>query len=675
MDNNKEFKRYTVTSALPYANGPLHIGHLTGAYLPADIYVRYLRLKGKDVVYIGGSDEHGVPITLRAKKEGITPQQVVDKYHEMNKKTFENFGISFDQYHRTSAELHHETASEFFTTMYDKGEFVEKESDQYYDESQQQFLADRYITGTCPNCDYDSAYGDQCENCGISLSPKELINPRSAISGDAPILKKTTHWYLPLDKYQDQWLEEWLKGHKKDWKPNVIGQCSSWLDTGLKPRAVTRDLSWGVEVPLKQAAGKVLYVWFDAPIGYISSTKQWAKDNGKDWELYWKDEDTKLVHFIGKDNIVFHCIIFPAMLKAEGSYILPDNVPANEFLNLEGDKLSTSRDHAVWVDDYMNDFPDSQDVLRYVLCATMPETKDNDFKWKDFQAKNNNELVAILGNFVNRTMVLIDKYYEGKVPDPIEMDSSLKEQLDKASKSLEENMENFNFRQALSAMMEPARIGNKFLTENEPWKLIKTDPEGTKRILRISLDIICRLSAYMIPFLPKTSEKLKVMLNVDDTITFENIPDLKAGHQLGKAELLFAKIDDETIDKQIQKLTMTNQVNQTTEATPSISFDDFSKMEIKVGTIEEAEKVKGADKLLKLNVNLGFEVRTVVSGIAEYYSPEEVIGKQVSLIVNLAPRTIRGVESQGMVLMAENEEGKLTFVSPQDPMPNGAVIR
>ncbi len=682
---NKKPARYTVTSALPYANGPIHIGHLAGVYVPADIYARYLRLKGEDVVFIGGSDEHGVPITIKARQLGVTPQDIVDKYHNIIKKSFEEFGISFDIYSRTSAPIHHETASAFFRKLYDDGKFIEKTTEQYYDEEAKQFLADRYITGTCPHCGYEKAYGDQCEACGTSLSPLDLINPKSTLSGKEPVLKETKHWYLPLNEYED-WLREWiLEGHKHDWKPNVYGQVKSWIDQGLQPRAVTRDLDWGVKVPVEGAEGKVLYVWFDAPIGYISATREWSNKTGKDWEPYWKSDDTKLVHFIGKDNIVFHCIIFPVMLKAEGSYILPDNVPANEFMNLENDKISTSRNWAVWLHEYLEDFPGKQDVLRYVLTANAPETKDNDFTWKDFQARNNNELLAIFGNFVNRTLVLTNKYFGGKVPARNELTShdkeileSLKEFPEKISKSIEL----YRFREALGELMNLARTGNKYLTDNEPWKIFKTDPERVKTILNVSLQIVANLAVLSEPFLPFTSEKLYKMINLGKKMWNDAGSDdmLKEDHVLNKPEFLFEKIEDSQVEAQVNKLLETKKQNELAEktATPQkdeIEFDDFMKMDIRAGTILEAEKVSKTKKLLKLKIDTGIDTRTVVSGIAEYYSPEEVIGKQVSILVNLKPRKLRGIESQGMILMAEDKDGKLVFVSPEKTVSNGSEIK
>ncbi|MDY6801657.1 MAG: methionine--tRNA ligase [Bacteroidota bacterium] len=681
----KNPNRYLITSALPYANGPLHLGHIAGAYLPADIYVRYLKLKGKDVAFICGSDEHGVPITLRARKEGVSPQDIVDKYHEMIKTAFAEFGIDFDIYHRTSSKLHHETASDFFKTMYEKGEFLEKEEKQYYDEKEQQFLADRYIIGTCPKCGYEEAYGDQCEKCGSSLSPKELKNPKSRLSGNSPILKKTKHWYLPLDKYQKEWLEDWIDSHKSDWKSNVYGQCKSWLNGGLQPRAVTRDLDWGVPVPVEGSEGKVLYVWFDAPIGYISATKEWAQKNNKNWKDYWQSEDSKLIHFIGKDNIVFHCLIFPAMLKAHGDYILPDNVPANEFLNLEGEKLSTSRNWAVWIHEYLQDFPGKQDVLRYTICANSPEQKDNDFTWKDFQNKNNNELVAILGNFVNRTLVLTHKYYDGKVPEKGNLTDFDKETLAEMAvikNNLEKSIESFRFREAVKIAMDLARLGNKYLADTEPWKVIKTDEERVKTIMNISIQISAALSIIIEPFLPFTAEKLRKFLNIDklnwDLASNDNI--IEAGHSINKAKLLFDKIEDEAIEKQIQKLMDSKKTNEAEQqqaepAKENITFDDFVKMDIRVGTILEAERVPKTDKLIKLKIDTGIDQRTVVSGIAVDHKPKDIIGKQVSILVNLQPRKIRGIESQGMILMAEDASGKLVFAIPEEKTSNGASIK
>ena len=674
-----EPKRYLITSALPYANGPLHIGHIAGAYLPADIYVRYLRLKGKDVKFICGSDEHGVPITLRARNEKTTPQEVVDKYHAIIKKSFEEFGISFDIYHRTSDKLHHKTASAFFEKLYNDGVFTEQESKQFYDESAKMFLADRYIVGTCPNCGNDDAYGDQCEKCGTSLSPRELINPRSQLSGNKPVLKPTKHWYLPLDKMQDEWLQEWVFSHKVDWKNNVFGQCKSWLENGLKPRAVTRDLEWGVPVPIKNVKGKVLYVWFDAPIGYISATRALTDD----WKKYWQDKETKLVHFIGKDNIVFHCLIFPAMLKAHGDYILPDNVPANEFLNLEGDKISTSRNWAVWLHEYLEDFKDKQDVLRYVLCSTAPETKDNDFTWKDFQARNNNELVAIFGNFVNRTLVLTEKYFNNQVPKQnalLDEDKALVELLKTVPSKVEERLNKYQFRDALSEAMTLARIGNKYLADNEPWHLIKTDEERVKTILNLCLQLTANLSIIMDPFLPNTSKKVKSLLNISEInwADLGSIDILKEGHKLNKAELLFAKIEDGEIQHQVDKLNKTKEamnIASATEQRKEATFDDFNKLEIKIGTILEAEPVEKTDKLLKLIVDTGDMKRSIVSGIAKDYKAEEIIGKQVSVLTNLQPKKIRGILSEGMILMAENADGKLAFISPDKEMDKGSTIR
>jgi methionyl-tRNA synthetase len=680
----RNYKRYTVTSALPYANGPIHIGHLAGVYVPADIYVRYLRLKGTDVLFIGGSDEHGVPITIKAQQQGISPQEIVDKYHGMIKKSFEDFGISFDVYSRTSAPVHHETASDFFTSLYNKGEFTEKTSMQYYDEDNRQFLADRYITGTCPRCGYEKAYGDQCENCGTSLSPAELINPRSSLTGNVPVQKETKHWYLPLDKYQD-WLYEWIvEGHREDWKPNVYGQCKSWLDHGLQPRAVTRDLNWGVKVPLEDAEGKVLYVWFDAPIGYISATREWAEAHGKDWEPYWKDKETRLIHFIGKDNIVFHCIIFPSMLKHEGSYILPDNVPAFEFLNLENEKISTSRNWAVWLHEYLEEFPGRQDVLRYTLTANAPETKDNDFTWKDFQARNNNELLAIFGNFVNRTLVLTHKYFEGKVPELnglTDEDKKVMEEMGAFPDRIGNSLDAFRFREAQSGMMNLARLGNKYLTDSEPWKLFKQDPERVKTILNISLQICANLAVLCEPFLPFTAKKLTSMLKLG-SLSWKDAGNpelLDPGHRLDQPEYLFERIDDKVIEAQVQKLLDTKKANEMNAANidpakEMIDYDTFSKNDIRIGKILEAEKVPKTQKLLKLKVDTGVDVRTVVSGIAEYYKPEDIIGKRACFLVNLAPRKIRGIESNGMILMAENPEGKLTFISPDDEFEPGSKV-
>jgi len=712
MDQNPN--RYTITAALPYTNGPVHIGHLAGVYVPADIYARYQRLQNKDVAFICGSDEHGVAITLKAKKEGITPQEVVDKYHTIIKKSFEDFGISFDNYSRTSAEIHHKTASEFFKKMYDAGQFIEEITEQLFDEEANQFLADRFVIGTCPKCGHEEAYGDQCENCGTSLNATDLINPRSVISGNKPVLKKTKHWFLPLDRYED-FLREWiLVDHKKDWKTNVLGQCKSWIDDGLRPRAVTRDLDWGIPVPVEGADGKVLYVWFDAPIGYISSTKEWAAREDKNWEDYWKDKNTKLLHFIGKDNIVFHCIIFPAMLKAEGSYILPENVPANEFLNLEGNKISTSKNWAVWLHEYLEDFPNQQDVLRYTLTANAPETKDNDFTWADFQARNNNELVAIFGNFINRVMVLTDKYYEEIIPEPAtlsEIDEQTLNELKAYPTVIASSIERYRFREAQAELMNVARLGNKYLADEEPWKTIKTDEERTKTVMYIALQIASALAILSEPFLPFTSEKLKNMLNVrsspstalrtgsvETSLGWNDVSSkselLKPGHKINKAELLFSKIEDEQVEKQLDKLKQTKMDNSTnnneiasaknSQVTPqkeTIQYDDFAKLDMRVGTIIEAEKMPKADKLLVLKVDTGLDVRTIVSGIAESFKPEEIIGKKVTVLANLAPRKLRGVESQGMILMTENTEGKLVFVNPDTSAPlsangveNGATI-
>ena len=679
-------QRYTITAALPYTNGPVHIGHLAGVYIPADIFTRYQKAKGNDAVYICGSDEHGVPITIRAKKEGVTPQQVVDKYHAVIKKSFADFGIAFDNYSRTSLPLHHETAAGFFKKLYDEGKFVEQTSKQLYDEQEKQFLADRFVTGTCPKCGYEHAYGDQCEKCGTSLSPMELINPVSTISGNKPVVKETKHWYLPLDQYQD-WLKDWiLEGHKHDWKPNVLGQVKSWLDDGLRPRAVTRDLDWGVPVPVEGAEGKVLYVWFDAPIGYISSTKEWAEKNGKDWQAYWQNKDTKLIHFIGKDNIVFHTIIFPAMLKAHGDYILPENVPANEFLNLEGDKISTSRNWAVWLHEYLEEFPGKQDVLRYVLTANAPETKDNDFTWKDFQTRNNSELVGNLGNFINRVLVLTHKYYDGVVPHPGELtavDKDVLSQLKTYPDKIGKLIERYRFREALAEYMNLARLGNKYLADEEPWKLIKTNPERVKTIMYVALQIATALAVLGEVFLPFSAQKLKEMLQLTQKYNWDEVAQkdtlLPAGHQIGKAQLLFEKIDDETVEKQVQKLLATKKQNEADNRPvepqkDEIEFDDFMKMDIRTATILEAEKMPKAKKLLVLKVDTGLDQRTIVSGIAEHFKPEDIVGKKVLVLVNLKPRKLRGVESQGMILMTENAEGKLVFVNPDEATPNGMPI-
>jgi len=681
-----QFKRTTVTAALPYANGPVHIGHLAGCYLPADIYARYLRSKGKDVKFICGSDEHGAAISIRAKKEGISSQQVIDKYHKMMGDAFKDFGISFDIYARTSSPTHHKTASEFFTNLYEKNIFSEEITEQYYDEQAKQFLADRYIVGTCPNCNNENAYGDQCENCGSTLNATDLINPKSTITGETPILKATKHWFLPLNRYES-FLREWiLEGHKNDWKPNVYGQVKSWIDAGLEPRAVTRDLDWGIDVPVAGAEGKKLYVWFDAPIGYISSTKEWAAREGKDWEPYWKAADTKLVHFIGKDNIVFHCIIFPAMLKAEGSYILPDNVPANEFLNLEGNKLSTSKNWAVWLHEYLLDFPEKQDALRYALTANAPETKDNDFTWKDFQARNNNELAAIFGNFINRVVVLTHKYYDGIVPTPnefSEVDEQTLAELKSYPAVISSSIERYRFREALGELMNVARLGNKYLADEEPWKMIKENPARVQTQMYIALQIASALAILSEPFLPFTSSKLCNILDIkinNWNLEFENWNLTKPGHQIGPAEILFAQIEDAEIQKQIDKLEATKTANQVENAKAEpqkeiITFEDFAKVDLRIGTIIEAEKMPKANKLLVLKVDTGMDIRTIVSGIAEHFSPEEIIGKRVTVLVNLAPRSLRGVESEGMLLLTNTAEGKLVFVNPDaDGVINGAMI-
>ena len=672
-------ERHTITAALPYANGPVHIGHLAGVYVPADIYVRFLRSQEKEVLFICGSDELGVPITLRAKKEGVSPQDIVDKYHGIINKSFQEFGISFDHYSRTSSKVHWETSAEFFKLLYDKGVFSEKTNQQYYDEENQLFLADRYIQGTCPNCQFENAYGDQCENCGTSLSPKDLIKPRSMLSGNAPVLKETKHWYLPMDEYED-WLKKWiLEGHK-EWKSNVYGQCKAWIDQGLKPRAMTRDLDWGVPVPLKGAEGKVLYVWFDAPIGYISATKEWAQKTGKNWEPYWRDSE--LIHFIGKDNIVFHCIIFPVILKAHGDYVLPENVPANEFLNLEGQKISTSRNWAVWLHEYLEELPGKEDVLRYVLCANAPETKDNDFTWKDFQARNNNELVAIFGNFVNRALVLTHKYFEGAVPKRdtlFDLDKQVVADLSAYPQKISDSLEKFKFREALSSVMEIARIGNKFLADTEPWKVIKTDPQRVGTILNLSLQIAANLAILAEPFLPNSCVKLRNMLNLPDPKWGDagSADLLLSDHQLNPAQLLFEKIEDAVIENQVRKLEDTKQANAPMEIEvpkETISFDDFIKMDIRIGTVLEAEKLPKSKKLLKLKVDTGIDQRTVVSGIAQHYQPEEVIGQQVTVLVNLAPRKIMGIESQGMILMAEDGEGVLSFLQPDKQTDAGSQV-
>lgn len=686
----KEFKRYTVTSALPYANGPLHIGHIAGAYLPADTYVRYLRAKGKEVAYVCGSDEHGAAITLRAKKENTTPQAIIDKYHQINKETFERFGISFDMYHRTSEQIHHKTSQDFFLNLYKKGEFTEKESEQFYDEEFKQFLADRYVTGTCPKCSHPAAYGDQCEKCGTSLNATDLINPISTLSGKTPVLKTTKHWYLPLDKYQP-WLEQWLiEGKKGQWKSNVYGQCSSWLKEGLQPRAMTRDLDWGVDVPLPNAEGKKLYVWLDAPIGYISATKDWAKENNKNWEDYWKkqdkdEDDACLIHFIGKDNIVFHCIIFPAILHAHGGYVLPENVPANEFLNLEGEKISTSRNWAVWLHEYLDEFPGKEDELRYVLTSIAPETKDSEFTWKDYQARVNNELVAIFGNFVNRAVVLTHKYFNGQLPaaDLQGEDEAVIKELASFPAKIAESIEKYRFREALAHLMDLARLGNKYLADTEPWKLIKTDEKRTATILNVALQIAANLSILSEPFLPRTSEKIATMLNMDDEQWNEagsaNI--LLAGQNIEKPALLFEKIEDKLVEEQVEKLKATEANKPTVvedlEVAPQkeeVTFDDFMKMDIRTGTILEAEAVPKSNKLLKFKVDTGVDTRTILSGIAKHYAPEEMIGKQVTVLLNLAPRAIMGVESQGMILMAEDHDGKLRLIQPNEVTQNGMGI-
>lgn len=681
--------RYTITAALPYTNGPIHIGHLAGVYVPADIYVRYLRAKGRDVAFIGGSDEHGVAISMKAKKEGVTPKEIIDKYHGIIKESFAEFGISFDNYSRTSAPVHHRTASDFFRKLYDQGDFIEEETLQLFDAEAGQFLADRFVVGTCPKCGHPEAFGDQCEQCGSSLNATDLIEPRSTITGTVPSLKRTKHWFLPLERYED-FLRHWiLEGHKSDWKPNVYGQCKSWLDDGLKPRAVTRDLDWGIPVPVEGAEGKVLYVWFDAPIGYISSTVEWAEREGKDWQPYWKDPGTKLVHFIGKDNIVFHCIIFPSMLKAHGDFVLPENVPANEFLNLEGNKLSTSKNWAVWLHEYLLEFPQMQDVLRYALTANAPETKDNDFTWKDFQARNNNELVAILGNFINRVTVLTDKYHQGSVPRPgtlKEVDRETLAALRKFPAILSDSLERYRFREGSQELMNLARLGNKYLADEEPWKSIKTDPERTGTVMYVALQIAAALAVLGEPFLPFTCENLKGILRLPaaadnwDGVSAHGAL-LPEGHKLGEGGLLFRKIEDGEIQKQLDKLEATKKSNAQMDRTitpqkETIAYDDFAKLDMRVGTIIEAEKMPKADKLLVLRVDTGLDIRTIVSGIAETFTPEEIIGKKVTVLVNLAPRKLRGVESQGMILMTQDGEGKLVFLNPDgmDKVDNGALI-
>ncbi len=690
VNDPKYPERITITAALPYTNGPIHIGHLAGVYVPADIYARYLRLRGKDVLFVCGSDEHGVAIPMKAKKEGITPKEVIDKYHTIIERSFDDFGVTFDNYSRTSAPIHHETASDFFTTLNNKGKFIEETSAQLYDEEAHQFLADRFVVGTCPNCGHDEAYGDQCENCGTSLNALDLINPKSTISGSKPSLKETTHWYLPLDQYND-FLKEWIiEGHKSDWKTNVYGQCKSWIDDGLKPRAVTRDLDWGIPVPLDKAKGKVLYVWFDAPIGYISSTKEWAAEKGVEWEPYWKDKNTKLVHFIGKDNIVFHCIIFPCMLKAHGDYVLPDNVPANEFLNLEGNKLSTSKNWAVWLHEYLEEFPGLQDTLRYTLTANAPETKDNDFTWKDFQARNNNELVAIFGNFVNRVVVLTHKYFDGSVPISNSFSESDKQVLDELAKFPEKigsSIERYRFREALQELMNLARLGNKYLAEEEPWKVIKEDEARVGTILHVAIQITAALAVLGEPLLPFTSAKLNRILNFDQLSAQKGWEDISAGtplipggHTLGQPELIFRKIEDAEIQVQLDKLMATKLANESKNTTlmpqkDTITFEDFSKLDLRVGTITEAEKMPKTKKLLVLKVDTGLDTRTIVSGIAEDFDPAEIIGKKVTVVINLAPRPLRGVDSEGMILMTQNEEGKLVFVNPDESeVGNGETI-
>ena len=675
--------RYTITAALPYANGPIHIGHLAGVYVPADIYARYLRAKGEDVLFICGSDEHGVAITMKAKNENSSPEAIVDKYHNIIKESFEHFGISFNHYARTSSPVHAETASGFFKKMYENDLLIEKTSEQFFDEQHQQFLADRYIIGTCPNCGYEEAYGDQCEKCGTSLSPSELKNPKSALSGAEPVMKETKHWYLPLDQYED-WLKTWILEDHQEWKPNVYGQCKSWLDNGLQPRAVTRDLDWGVPVPVQGAEGKVLYVWFDAPIGYISATKEWAAANEKNWEPYWKSQDTKLVHFIGKDNIVFHCIIFPAILKGHGNYILPENVPANEFLNLENKKISTSRNWAVWLHEYLQDFPGKEDVLRYTLTANAPETKDNDFTWKDFQAKNNNELVAILGNFVNRALVLVQKYFDGKVPAQDKLFNEDKEVIKKMYQipaSIEKSLENYRFREALSNFMELARMGNKYMADTEPWKVIKSDETRVGTILNLSIQIVANLGILSEPFLPFTSKKIISMLNINHPGWSEagKVDLVAEQHQLEKPGLLFEKIEDSNIDAQLEKLKSSSKEQKSNmtggnQYKNEIIFEDFTKLDLRIGTVKSAEKMPKSKKLIKLQIDMGIETRTILSGIAEHFEPEQLINKQVTVVANLAPRKMMGIESQGMVLMAEDTDGKLILLSPESMVSSGATV-
>ena len=681
-------KRYTVTAALPYTNGPIHIGHLAGVYVPADIYARYLRLTGNDVAYICGSDEHGVAIPMRAKKEGVSPQEIIDKYHTIIKQSFKDFGISFDNYSRTSSKIHHKTASDFFIDLHKKGDFIEEVTAQLYDAEANQFLADRFVIGTCPKCGFEESYGDQCEHCGTSHNGTDLINPKSAITGNTPTLKETKHWFLPLDKHES-FLREWIiDGHKSDWKSNVLGQVKSWIDDGLRPRAVTRDLEWGIPVPVDGGEGKVLYVWFDAPIGYISSTKEWAEREGKNWEDYWKDENTKLVHFIGKDNIVFHCIIFPSMLKAHGGYILPENVPANEFLNLEGNKLSTSKNWAVWLHEYLEEFPNQQDVLRYTLTANAPENKDNDFTWKDFQAKNNNELVAIFGNFINRVVVLTNKYYDGQVPvaeEFTEVDEDTLAAIKHFPESIGKSIQRYRFREASQELMNLARLGNKYLADEEPWKVIKVDKERVKTIMYVALQISAALAVVSEPFLPFTSDKLKKMLHIsnENERSWNDVSEkeilLPSNHQIGSAELLFSKIEDKTVTTQLEKLAATKKANEQENKViepqkETIDFEDFTKLDMRVGTILEAVKVAKTKKLLQLKVDVGIDVRTIVSGIAESFSPEDIIGQQVTVLTNLAPRKIRGVESQGMILMTDTPDGKLAFVEPEQKVNNGQQI-
>ncbi len=675
-----QYKRHLVTSALPYANGPVHIGHLAGVYVPADIYVRYLRLKGEDVLWVCGSDEHGVPITIKARQEGVTPQDVVDKYHNIIKNAFEGLGITFDIYSRTTSATHRETASEFFKKLHSEGKFIEQTSQQYFDPEANQFLADRYITGTCPNCKSEGAYGDQCEKCGSTLNATDLIDPKSTITGAKPMLKETTHWYLPLNDYET-FLKEWILDGHKEWKPNVYGQCKSWIDMGLQPRAVSRDLNWGIPVPVEGAEGKVLYVWFDAPIGYISATK----DLTPDWEKYWKSEDTKMVHFIGKDNIVFHCIVFPAMLKAHGDYILPENVPANEFLNLEGDKISTSRNWAVWLHEYLEDFPGKQDVLRYVLCANAPETKDNDFTWKDFQARNNNELVAILGNFVNRAIVLTNKYYGGVVPacgELTDFDKQCISELQQSKATLENYIENYKFREALKEAMNVARIGNKYLADTEPWKLVKTDAKRVETIMNIAMQITANIAIAIEPFMPFTADKITKLVNLDKIAwdKFGCMDILEVGHKVNPAELLFEKIEDEVVEKQLQKLADTKAANLAKNAVveplkPMVSFDDFAKMDLRVAKVLEAVKVPKTQKLLKLTIDTGVDTRTIVSGIAEFYTAEEMVGKQIVILANLEPRMLRGIESKGMILMANSATGQMQVVAPIEEIMEGSQVR